>query len=136
MLSVIECAKLLGVSAARVRQLVSSGILPARKVGKVWVIREEDALNRLESHAGPGRPRVVATDCGKSAAPVADRPDTTSAADEFARLFDLCSRNYASCPSAAELQSYGDPEIAAFRAVVSDFFLKQKQLELIEQGVF
>lgn len=41
-----------------------------------------------------------------------------------------------SVPSAAEIAAIDDPEQAAFRIAVADFFLQRKQSELVRQGVF
>ena len=38
--------------------------------------------------------------------------------------------------SAAEIAAIDDPEQAAFRIAVADFFLQRKQSELVRQGVF
>jgi excisionase family DNA binding protein len=50
-----KAAELLGVSQNRVRQLINSGQLPARRVGRTFVIRraDVDAFVALP----PGRPR-------------------------------------------------------------------------------
>lgn len=60
MLSVIEAAKQLGVSRIRVNQLISSGRLPAEKVGRSFIIRESDL--ELVRERTPGRPAKVKND--------------------------------------------------------------------------
>ena len=50
-----EAAKILGVSPARVRQLVLSGDLPARKLGPVNMVRLAD-LDLVRDRRGVGRP--------------------------------------------------------------------------------
>lgn len=50
-----KAADLLGVSAARVRQLVLSGKLPAEKFGRDLVIKESDL--KLVANRPMGRPR-------------------------------------------------------------------------------
>ena len=59
-----EAAEFLGVSKRRVQQLVETGLLPAERAGRVWVIRQTDAeafkerlpeLNR-EKQGRRGRP--------------------------------------------------------------------------------
>ena len=53
MLSTVEAAKLLGVSSIRVRNLIYDGALPAQKVGRSWVLREEDVMARLARQPAP-----------------------------------------------------------------------------------
>lgn len=55
LISVPDAARQLGVSRARVQQRIQNGSLPAQRVGRQWVIDEED-LRSIRHHAGPGRP--------------------------------------------------------------------------------
>jgi excisionase family DNA binding protein len=50
-----QAAKILGINASRVRQLILSGRLPAQKLGRDWIIQEKD-LKKV-SHRKPGRPK-------------------------------------------------------------------------------
>ena len=50
-----EAARRLGVTQARVRQLIRAGRLTARRVGRDWLI-DERALSRVAVRK-PGRPR-------------------------------------------------------------------------------
>ena len=50
-----EVAARLGVTVARVQQLIWGGRLPAEKIGRDYVVREED-LARVADRK-PGRPR-------------------------------------------------------------------------------
>ena len=50
-----EAAARLGVSSARVRQLVASGKLPAQKFGPVNMVKEDD-LALIRNRPGVGRP--------------------------------------------------------------------------------
>jgi excisionase family DNA binding protein len=50
-----EAAERLGVSSARVRQLVASGKLPATRFGPVNMVKETD-LALVEHRPGVGRP--------------------------------------------------------------------------------
>lgn len=133
MLSVSECAKLLSVSQQRVRQLTSEGVLPAIKIGNAWAIREEDAYARLAQHRRPGRPVVAESSKG---AKLPSQLSISSSNDAFNRIFKTCASDFACCPSADELDSFENPEVAAFRVAVADFFLRRKQAELVKQGVF
>ena len=57
-----EAARKLGVTDARVRQIIAAGRLPARKFGPVWLIEESDLDRVRVRRAGrPGhRPRPPA----------------------------------------------------------------------------
>jgi excisionase family DNA binding protein len=54
-----QAAEILGVSLARVHQLIKGGRLPATKFGErlrgVWMIRRAD-LEKVKHRPGPGRP--------------------------------------------------------------------------------
>ena len=122
MLSVVESAEILQVTPTRVRALIAQGALPAQKVGRTWTLREEDVMQRAA-----GRPR-------KADVPSpADDSKPHAAASE---LYRACKDHLAACPSAAEIAAIDDPEQAAFRIAVADFFLQRKQSELVRQGVF
>jgi excisionase family DNA binding protein len=54
-LTTTQAAARLGVSQARIRQLIEAGRLPARKAGRDWLI-EEGFLQRVAVRK-PGRPR-------------------------------------------------------------------------------
>ena len=53
-LSTIEAAEKLNVSAIRVRQLIREGRLPAQKVGRDYIVREKDLA--LVANRQNGRP--------------------------------------------------------------------------------
>ena len=50
-----EAAEILGVSSARVRQLVAGGTLPAQKFGPVNMVKVSD-LELVKNRPGVGRP--------------------------------------------------------------------------------
>lgn len=54
-----EAAERLGLSSARVRQLVASGTLPAQKFGPVNMVKESD-LELVRNRPGVGRPPKAA----------------------------------------------------------------------------
>ena len=56
LLSTPEVADRLGVTVSRVQALIWAGRLPAQKVGRDYVIREEDL--RLVKDRKPGRPSL------------------------------------------------------------------------------
>jgi excisionase family DNA binding protein len=60
LLSTREAAELLGLSPNRVRQLISSGQIPAHRVGRAYVLLEEDVRCFAGQPPGRrGRPRRV-----------------------------------------------------------------------------
>lgn len=73
-LSVTEAAGKLGITRARVHQLLSAGSLPAQKIGHNYVIREADLA--LMADRKPGRPskkavaEVEAIESTRESAPV------------------------------------------------------------------
>lgn len=130
MLSVAEGARQLGVSPARVRALIKDGLLPARKIGREWVLQEEDVLQRLAEQPRPGRPRLG----GANTKGLEQSSDTI---DKEARmLFDACKRLFDHMPSDKLMSQARSQEEASFYMAIADFFLQQKQAELIAQGVF
>jgi len=56
LLTTKQAAEELGVSAARVRQLILAGELPAEKVGRDLFVRKKDVV-KLKGRPGPGRPK-------------------------------------------------------------------------------
>lgn len=58
LLTTTEVAEIIGVSSARIRQLVIAGVLPARKFGRDNLIERKD-LKYLDNR-GKGRPRKKA----------------------------------------------------------------------------
>jgi excisionase family DNA binding protein len=60
LLSTQQAAERLGVDDSRVRRLIQQGRLPAMRVGRAHLIREEDLA--LVAVRKPGRPPKMATD--------------------------------------------------------------------------
>ncbi|RPI70326.1 MAG: DNA-binding protein [Desulfobacteraceae bacterium] len=56
MLTTPQAASALGVTRGRVLQMITRGQLPAVKVGRDWLIEEND-LQRVVDRPGPGRPK-------------------------------------------------------------------------------
>ncbi|WP_165045755.1 helix-turn-helix domain-containing protein [Adlercreutzia sp. ZJ138] len=142
MLSVTESAKLLGVSAARVRALIESGSLPAVKVGRAWTLREEDVIQRLSLHPAPGRPAKRPTQFASvPSGDVAEEQPSCEERDEAERLrlknlYFTCKDAFALRPSPYVIARAESSEEAAFYMAVADFFLQQKQRELVKSGVY
>lgn len=154
MLSVEEAAKQLGVSAARVRALAKSGQLPARKIGRAWAFREEDVMQRVISKPTSGRPvrktggrhdsqlsedargyecdsacREPGAFGDKSAFPSSD-------ATQAHEAYLACRKLFSVLPSAEVMANAQSQEEASFYMSVTEFFLRQKQYDLIKRGVF
>lgn len=55
-LGVIEAAGKLGVSPRRIRQLIDSGELDARRIGRSWLLDAGSVEGRLRASGGSGRP--------------------------------------------------------------------------------
>lgn len=132
MLSVKQSADLLGVSPARVRALIAQGSLDAVKVGRAWTVREEDVLQRLSAHPHAGRP----------ARREEDRPLTAAASSDDAyleqgrHLYRACKEYFRCRPDAQQLRAAQSGEEASFYVAMADFFLQQRQAELVAAGVF
>jgi excisionase family DNA binding protein len=59
-LSVREAAERLGVDDSRVRQLIAADLLGARRVGRAWLVSDEDVRRLSRRRPGPGRPMAPA----------------------------------------------------------------------------
>ena len=127
-MSVSQAAKLLDISAARVRQLIMSGSLPARKIGSSWVLREEDVLDRLSKSPDAGRPRRR-----NRASAFATREENLADCRE---LYERCKTAFTTTSRLELVKSAQSSEEASFYMAVADFFLQQKQAELVARGVY
>jgi excisionase family DNA binding protein len=56
MIGTSEAARRLGVSARRVAAMIQQGLISAEKVGKTWVIDEEEVAKFAKKARRPGRP--------------------------------------------------------------------------------
>ena len=131
MLTVSETAEQLEVSASRVRALINAGALPAKKHGRVWMIREEDVLQRLIDRPHAGRPKR------KMQASVKEQMRNESAQARRAHeAYVLCRKLFLHCPSQEMMEQAKSQEEAAFYIATSTFFLQQQQAELIAAGVY
>jgi excisionase family DNA binding protein len=59
-ISTTEAGERLGISRKRVNQLIEEGRLPAKKIGKTWIINADDL--KLVKDRKWGRPRKKKTD--------------------------------------------------------------------------
>lgn len=164
MLSVTESARILGVSTARVRALIAKGVLPAEKAGRAWLLREEDVMQRLSQHAKAGRPRKnrnpgeqeirtvrsrsssrthaceQAHGCEQAQASIDQARDNNYSQSinhaQFHELYCTCKEVFRLRPDAELLTQTDSAEEAAFYVAVADFFLQQRQRQIVKQGVY
>lgn len=132
MLSVEQAAQLLGVSSSRVRALIKSGRLSAVKNGRSWILREEDVLQRLSEHPHPGRPQSASRTLACANEQSADEDRIA----EAHALYEGCRELFRLRPTSVMLQEAHSQEEASFYMAVADFFLQQKQAQLIAEGVY
>lgn len=135
MLSVKDSARILGVSESRVRKLIADDVLPATKIGRSWGLREEDVMDRVARKPKGGRPRNQ-----ENTAPLPpEKPGCRAGqahAQELHRLYRACKQAFKLRPDASCIQSASCGEEAAFYMAVADFFLQQKQAQLVKCGVY
>lgn len=131
MLSVSECAQILGVSTARVRQLIASGSLEATKVGRSWVLPEAAVYDRLLKNPSSRRPSSSSDDLHSER-----MASSAESRCDLPRLFEECKKAFSFCVPLDVLQSAKTQEEADFYIELSDFFLRQKQRELVKRGAF
>lgn len=58
-MSVSEAADILDVTPSRIRAMVKSGILKARKVGRILEVDAQDVMERFNEPVHAGRPRAM-----------------------------------------------------------------------------
>ena len=135
MLSVGESARQLGVSPSRVRALIKEGRLPAAKNGREWMLREEDVLQRLMASPRAGRPCVGVADApaDSQGSAAAARAEAVACAHD---LYDACRHAFGRLPPTEVMEAARCQEEASFYMAVFDFFLQQRQRELVKEGVF
>jgi len=126
MMSVSEAAGKLGVSDARVRALISAGALRATKVGRVWAVAESSVEQRLREGIRSGRPSTHPKPIERLI------PDV----DEAHWIYEEAKRVLAGCYDADFLKQARTLEERAFWISTADFFLQQKQRELVREGVY
>lgn len=126
MLSVQETAEKLGVSGARVRAMLKSGVLSGTKLGRAWAVSEDSVARRLQQDVHPGRPSRN-MQSNQLAVPNVEAAHL---------LYAEARETLTGCYDAALLKQARTPEEQAFWICVADFFLQQQQKELIKQGVY
>lgn len=130
MIGTKEASQMLGVSQARVRELLNAGTLKGTRVGRAWAIDEQSVRYRLANAPAAGRPTAQETERSQKAAALA--------ADEAQahRLYKECEALLAGRYDAAFLQAAATDSERRFYTAVADFFLQERQRQLIESGVF
>ena len=154
MLTVKEAAQQLKVSPQRVRNMIYDGVLPAECYGRSWLIPDEAVRERLRSKPGVGRPRkgTIGTGRGGHGTPetggtggtggsvgsVGSTPNTSASFDIAAarNLYRECRRQLYGCYDIGFLGQAQSEEERLFYTTVADFFLQQRQRELIARRVF
>ena len=132
MLTVSQSAEMLGVSGARVRVLIKEGVLPAKKVGCAWLLEEKDVLQRASKHPKAGRP---AREVREEAWLLEDDPIESRSAEGHA-LYLACKEYFQYRPSGEVISQADSAEEASFYMAVADFFLQQRQAQLVAEGVY
>lgn len=136
MLSVSQAAEMLHVSATRVRALIKKGTLPATKVGNSWCLEEKDVLQRTMDRPKAGRPRSGSNEAAGLDDSGISEADLESSVREGHDLYIACKDYFQYRPGMDVIASAKSAEEASFYMAVADFFLQQKQKELVERGVF
>ena len=160
MYSVSDAARVLGVSTARVRMLITLGELPAVKVGKNWAINEAAVMERASVKPKPGRPQAPSVIPVQNpsrqyrrkalqpvenlpAASIAVNPVTKgrqtqqqadpnlSRQDNMHRLFLECREEFSKRPTASNLRNADSQAEASFYMAMFDFFLQQRQQDIV-----
>ncbi|MDO4437377.1 MAG: helix-turn-helix domain-containing protein [Coriobacteriaceae bacterium] len=128
-MTVSQAAEMLGISAARVRRMLQDGVLDGQKEGGVWMIDRSSVVLRLQNGARVGRPPLNAN----------DDPEEQAQLRRGVRaheLYEACREVLAGAYDASVLAAAETEEERRFYLMVSDFFLQQKQRELVAQGVW
>lgn len=128
-MTVSQTAEMLGVSAARVRKMLQDGVLDGQKAGGVWVVDRSSVALRLQSGVRAGRPSLAAKDNSEE---LAQRQRGVRAHE----LYEACREVLAGAYDATVLAAAETEDERRFYLMVSDFFLQQKQRELVAQGVW
>jgi len=127
MLTVKQAAEVLGVTQTRVRKMISDGILPAEKFGNNWSIPETAVRSRAANKPMRGRPKKSEE---------RNRDSFYFDTEVVSYLYQECKDKLSHGYDINALLMISAPEEREFCIDVADFFLKQRQRELIDEGVF
>ncbi len=128
-MTVSQAAEMLGVSAARVRRMLRDGVLDGHKAGGTWVVDRSSVVLRLKSGVRVGRPTLD----------MKEDPEESTQCQRGARaheLYEACREVLAGAYDATVLAAAESDDERRFYLMVSDFFLQQRQRELVAQGVW
>jgi excisionase family DNA binding protein len=133
MLTVAEAAARLQVTPERVRNMIYDGILPAERLGRNWMIAERDVLERLCRQPKAGRPRKDVEGDG-----IPQHLSSPQSFDigEARELYHRCKSELYGCYDLGFLDQAHSEEERRFYITVADFFLQQRQAELIKRGAY
>ena len=128
MITVAQASRLLGVTPSRVRALISSGLISAHKVGKVWMVDEESVLQRVQEKPKGGRPAA-----GKACP---NPPAEQFPFEDFHAFYQQAQERFSHYPGVDQMDSFASREECDFAFAVADFFLQCKQRQLVAEGAF
>ncbi len=134
MLSVSQSADILGITPSRVRALIKNGSLNASKIGRVWLLEEKDVLQRVSENPKAGRPKTKA----KSHHRISEQeaPALEAVCADGHALYLSCKEYFRFRPSGDIIRQAESAEEASFYMAVADFFLQQRQAQLVAEGVY
>ncbi|MCL2756762.1 MAG: excisionase family DNA-binding protein [Coriobacteriia bacterium] len=127
MQTVEQAAEYLGVSQTRVRKMIYDGVLPAERFGRIWSIPDAAVISRHKSKPGSGRPKK---DSVKDWKQIKGIPYTVQ------NLYHECRNSTAYRYEIDSIMNIATPEEKDFYIAIADFFLQQKQKQLINAGVY
>lgn len=129
MLSSSEAADELGVTSVRIRELLDEGRLDGFRASRSRYVWRSSVERRKAEAPGAGRPKGAAV-------PASAAPDVSQDAFEAVAhgLYEQCEGMFAGRYDVRLLQSACDGRERRFFAHVSDFFLQERQRELVEEG--
>ena len=140
MLSVKQAAKELGISESRVRKLISDKKLPAKKIGARWILDERDVARRKFASPSSGRPTkpkyIVEDKEDLEFYPYSNEAAARESVKKKQALYRACKETFLGIPPISDLVFAETKEEADFYAAINDFFLRQRQREVIAKGLF
>jgi excisionase family DNA binding protein len=132
MLTVNQAAARLGVTPERVRAMIHSGTLEAERFGRVWTLPEAAVVERMLKSPRAGRPKKSG-DAASSGHGVLGADKDIGQARE---LYRQCKAQLAGCYGAGFLLQAQTEEEQGFYLAVADFFLQQRQREVVDAGIY
>lgn len=132
MLNTKEAARKLGISETRIRTLLNNGQLEGVKIGRTWLVSEESIEARRKSNVKAGRPRKTLE---RSSSP-SENPRNAQKPPLAHILYLECKQALSGGFRSETLKQAQSAEEERFYVTVANFFLQEKQRELVEQGVF